>query len=186
MQPARADPDELAARLQGQDAATRAAAADALAALSRRAAVAVPALGNVLSDVEPQVRWRAAWALARIGEPAAPAAPALVERLGDDERAVRFAAAVALSRLGAVVVPRLAQVLQDPTSNANAREAAALALERLGPPAAPALPALRDAVRARQHEAARAEDPHAGGPRPGCGTGAPGTRQEPRRDGAAR
>ncbi|MHC4160673.1 MAG: HEAT repeat domain-containing protein [Planctomycetota bacterium] len=147
MQPARADPDELAARLQGQDAATRAAAADALAALSRRAAVAVPALGNVLSDVEPQVRWRAAWALARIGEPAAPAAPALVERLGDDERAVRFAAAVALSRLGAVVVPRLAQVLQDPTSNANAREAAALALERLGPPAAPALPALRDAVR---------------------------------------
>ena len=147
MPPAWADPDALAARLRDQDAATRASAADALAALSNQATAAVPALRKALSDVEPQVRWRAAWALARIGEYAAPAAPALVERLGDEDRAVRFAAAVALSRLGAAVVPRLAKVLQDPTSNANTREATALALERLGPQAAPALPALRQAVR---------------------------------------
>lgn len=105
------------------------------------------ALAAKLRDPDAEVRWHAAWALARLGKQAAPAAPALAERLGDEDRAVRFAAAVALSRGGAAAVPMLVKVLEEPTSSADKRAAAARALEYIGPAAAPALPALRAAVR---------------------------------------
>ncbi len=92
--------DRLIAQLGSEDAKAVNRAADALGAIGPKAASAVPALTEALSDEHEAVRMGAAAALGRIGPKAAPAVPALTEALSDEDEWVRGSASLALDEIG--------------------------------------------------------------------------------------
>jgi HEAT repeat protein len=94
-----ADVQQLAASLAAPAAATRVAAADALADLGSAAQAAVPQLMSALAGNDAELRWRAARALGVIGSPQA--IPALRRQATDPDTMVRSQAIFALGRLHA-------------------------------------------------------------------------------------
>jgi pectate lyase len=91
-------------------------AADALGAMSQKAAGATSALANILSHANASVRSTAARAIGNIGPKAGTAGPALGKTLKDADFNVRHAAAIALGKLGAAAtgqVTSLASAAED-------------------------------------------------------------------------
>jgi HEAT repeat protein len=78
----------------------RYAAIDDLGEHHVAAAQVVPELQKLLTDKDPQVRWRSARALGDYGDQAQAAAPALRDLLEDSDAIVKYHAAVALGRVG--------------------------------------------------------------------------------------
>jgi HEAT repeat protein len=105
-----------------------AARPDAIAALLRVPASAVPALGDVLLWDEPVARTVAVEVLARMAKPAASAY--LVQALDDRDAGVRQKAVTALSRLGTRGVGRRLAALAKSDDSPAVRRAAELALAR--------------------------------------------------------
>jgi HEAT repeat protein len=147
---------ELAAAVGSTDTppAVRAAAADTLSRLGKRAADAVPALRQALEDrsADAVTRARAALALGNVGEEsAADALPTLQNVLGDAQApvGVRKAVAETLGRIGpdaAASSARLGELLAAKGADVELRRASAAALDQFGAAARPALPALRQAL----------------------------------------
>jgi len=79
---------------------TRAASAEGLARLGKKAGLAVPGLRKALADEDRDVRRAAAEALGKIGAPAKGAASGLATALSDFHRCVRRAAAEAVVAVG--------------------------------------------------------------------------------------
>jgi hypothetical protein len=156
---ARACP-QLIAALSDSSAATREAAAGALAQLGRHAlSEAVPALVKALTDPEPQVRDLASIALGSMGSKASDAVPALVRSLNDPVDYVRASAADALGAMGAsagaAVGPLAAKLLTK--DQGFVLGSIAYALGDIGPAAKDALPALQQVLMQRRVESAAAE-----------------------------
>jgi HEAT repeat protein len=151
----------LGKALKDPHAETQAAAAASLHRLATQdklgaaVAEALPDLLAVIRDPKGKVPTRlySIMAVGGIGPDAAPALPALVEVM-TDARAdpdLRAAAAEAIGRLGskgaAEAVPVLAKTLTASDSPLGLRRAAAAALDQFGTDAAPALAALRQALK---------------------------------------
>jgi HEAT repeat protein len=150
----------LIAALSDSSAATREAAAGALAQLGRHAlSEAVPALVKALTDPEPQVRDLASIALGSMGSKASDAVPALVRSLNDPVDYVRASAADALGAMGAsagaAVGPLAAKLLTK--DQGFVLGSIAYALGDIGPAAKDALPALQQVLMQRRVESAAAE-----------------------------
>src|SRR5690242_13487375 len=144
------DVSAWSAGLASRDPAIRRQAAEALSKFGRDAEAAVGPLVHALGDPDAAVRDHAAAALHRIG-PAA--VRPLTLALADSEPRVRRVAAAALARLEPVppaAVGALAARLHD--ADAQVRRNAVEALARAG---APAVPALRDALRDARVEVRR-------------------------------
>ena len=107
---------------------------------------AVPALAQMLSERNMEVRRRAIGTLLGMGPNAGAAVPAVVQALEDREPSIRRMAAHTLGQIGSVageVVPALAKALRDP--DPPVRGAAATSLGNLR--AQGALPALEEALK---------------------------------------
>lgn len=107
---------------------------EAVFALRRCGAPAVPALISAVKDREGRVRRVAAIALGRIGPAARDAVPALIGALSDADRYVRYPAAVALERIGPAAkqaIPVL-KVVRERDPDSKVRRGAAGALKRIG------------------------------------------------------
>lgn len=116
---------------------------DALGALVKVGAPAVPAMLPALRDPDEIVRGDVARALGQLGPAAKEAVPALAGALGDDDRSVRREAVAALGRIGAdakIVLPAMIVLCKD--ADPLNRGEVAIALALLGPAAAPAIPGL--------------------------------------------
>ena len=102
-------------------------------------AAAVPALGGMLADGDPEVRARAVDTLGDVGPPAAGSEAELIAALGDESELVRGHAADALGTVyadtadAAPAAAALAAVVED--QNEVVRRNAALSLARVGPAA---------------------------------------------------
>jgi len=129
---------ECIAGLGSEEVAVRRGAAWALFEMGPSGAPAVPALANLLDDVE--VRMPALRALEAIGSESGPALTKLTELLGHPDGFVRLGAVYAMGATGAPPVSALAQAVQD--NYYPAAQAAGRALLALGPAALPALPVL--------------------------------------------
>lgn len=107
---------------------------------------AVPALAQMLSDRNVEVRRRAIGTLLAMGQKAGAAVPALVQALEDRESSIRQMAALNLGQIGSAageVVPALVKALSDPTPHVRGSAAASLGKLR----AQEALPALEEALK---------------------------------------
>lgn len=125
------------AQLGAPDAARRAEAFKALAAMG---AEATDALIVGLSADNPQVREMSAWVLGEIKEPAARIVPALITVLTDPDENIRVTGSVILQRLGEPAVPYLIDALSAESS--EIRLNAAYALGEIGAPLDTILPVL--------------------------------------------
>jgi len=116
---------------------------DAVQALRRIGAPAVPELIQALQNENWRLRNQAAVALGTIGAEARDAIPALTGLLGAQDKYIRSNAAVALGRIGreaSTAVPALTEALKD--KDEDVRGEAAAALGRMGPQAKASIPAL--------------------------------------------
>ena len=107
---------------------------------------AVPALAEMLSEPNKEVRRRAIGTLVGMGPKAGAAVPAVVQALEDSESSIRQMAALTLGQIGSAageVVPALTTALKDP--DPPVRGAAAQSLGNLR--AQEALPALEEALK---------------------------------------
>ncbi|MEK7232287.1 MAG: HEAT repeat domain-containing protein [Elusimicrobiota bacterium] len=132
---------------------------DAVDALGKMGAIAVPGLTEVLKDSDPRIRFAAAEALERLGPVASAAASMLVEvSINDGSRGLCgpgifpstcFTTAELLSKIGPsakkAVVPSLVEALKN--DNAGVRFWAIYSLEKMGPIAREAIPALAEAIK---------------------------------------
>ena len=138
----------LAWRLQEGDAAARLDAARKLYYIGPSNAAATPQLLEALRDPEADVRRQAALALLAGQAEAADLLPGVTRALRDPDPGVRTVAAATLVRLksaaAAAVLPDLIAGLKDPDE--AIRFSAAHYLGELGPEAAPAVPALGQAL----------------------------------------
>ena len=126
--------------------------------------VAVPALVNILRDVDAHlgVRAQVATALGAMGSVAESAVSALIDALQDPNSYVCYRATLALGQMGAAAaaaIPTLVRDLGDPRH--TVRHTAAVALEQVGPVAMSALPVLDEMRRHDEnyevrHQATRA------------------------------
>ena len=132
--------ERVTAYVKGLKSHSAAARHDAVEALGRLGAAAVPAVVGALRDRDPAVRFSACRALGNMGASAEPAIPALIAALKDSDPGVRQDASIALGQIGVPAVPALAAALKD--ADADERTGACLALLRIGPAAAGAVPAL--------------------------------------------
>jgi HEAT repeat protein len=125
------------------------------AALRKSGQLAVPALTKALESEESTVRIKATQILAYLGEVALEAVPALTKALHDRDSDIRLAAAKGvwnITKKADLVVPVLVHLLEEkraPDLDGNESRRRFLqtvieALWRIGPPAAAALPALKD------------------------------------------
>jgi HEAT repeat protein len=131
---------DLIQRLSSSDFNVRQHAARQLGNLGVAARDAVPGLGKVLHDANPDVRGSAARALGQIGTPAV---PELVKALKDRDAAVRTRAAMALGQAGPdakEAVPALIEALKD--KQLKVRIAAVNALGEMGAEGKEAAPQL--------------------------------------------
>jgi HEAT repeat protein len=113
-----------------------------------QAVLAVPGLAHLLGDTDLEVRMAAAAVLENLGPLAKDALPALKHGVVYGDADFRVAVIYTLSSLGprsaAAAVPELIQALAvEQSSDARVRRAAADVLGKIGPPAAAAIPALR-------------------------------------------
>jgi HEAT repeat protein len=135
----------LVKALADRDEATRARAAECLAALGPGASEAVPALVAALTDESPAVRRAAAFAAGKLGSKSV--VPLLIEAITDRDEAARSQAAECLAALGpgaSEAVPALVAALKHP--DRKVRSSAAWVLGQIGPETAiePLLQALND------------------------------------------
>lgn len=114
-------------------------AARTLGRIGPAAKEAVPALGELLTRADNDVRGAVVEAIEAIGDPA-PAAAALLSALSHPNEGVRATAARALAKAGKTLVPEIAKLLT--SSDPGAVAAAALALAEIGRDAASSAPAL--------------------------------------------
>lgn len=122
------------------------AAGKANLALVRIGEPAVPALVELLSGDDVQLRGVAAATLWAMGPKAKAAVPALAAALSDADLDVRLGSAMALEAIGPDAkdaVPALIRALKD--KEGRVRQWAAKALGKIGPAARQALPALAEA-----------------------------------------
>jgi HEAT repeat protein len=133
----------LIERLRSGDATVRAAAADDLRCLRRKAAPAVSPLTDLLGDTSPRVRLSAAAALLEIDPKQARAVEVLAQGLESGNLTDRRAAAEAAGLAGPAAGPladKLASLLKDPDE--AIRITALQAIATLGPAAAQAVGAV--------------------------------------------
>jgi HEAT repeat protein len=105
---------------------------------------AAPALGELLSAPDPEVRWWAAMTLSELGSAARLATEALLAALDDANARVRGSAAMALAKIGEKrAVPGIQKLLQNSETSVKALKA----LQKFGPLAAEALNDLQALLR---------------------------------------
>lgn len=147
--------EPLRRSLNDSAANVRTEAAVSLGRIAPPTAKTTAALGALLGDGAPHVRAAAAQALGRQGPSAAPLVAALRRRLIDEDAAVRLRAAEALWHItqdASLALPALCACLGDD----DLRWQAALVAGEIGPEAAPAVPALIEALKHEQvHRPAR-------------------------------
>lgn len=123
----------------------------ALGEIGENAAPAVLALADALRDKDNGVRQEAAWALGRMGERAAPAISSLAIALRDESgnKDLHWTAAYALGRMGKKATPavRMLIIALKKDEDEHVRSEAADTLGIIGEEAAPAIPALTDALK---------------------------------------
>jgi HEAT repeat protein len=103
-----------------------------------------PALGELLSSPDPEIRWWAAVTLSEIGSAARLATEPLLAALSDTTAKVRGSAAMALAKIGEKrAIPEIRKLLQ----NAKTSVKALKALGKFGPTAAEAIDDLRALLR---------------------------------------
>jgi hypothetical protein len=140
----------LSAYLEQLKAAPKADRPDmvrALGSFGTDATAAVPQLGEVLNDPDPQMQLAAAWAFSQIGASGKAGVPALGKALSDSNPRVRILAAVALKSMGPAAspaLPDLMRALKD--SSEYVRSACASALGMMGPAALDAIGPLVERV----------------------------------------
>jgi HEAT repeat protein len=141
----------LIQQLRHRDVRVRLPAVEALARRGGAASEAVPALLVACCDGDPAVRRATLSALAQIDQnwPAHPragdAVPALVKELRSRSPEIMQTASGLLVRLGGAAVSELTRILSEGTSDTQ-HVYAAQTLGRIGPAAAPAVPALTQAL----------------------------------------
>jgi HEAT repeat protein len=149
-QPALGIPD-LIQRLRHKESTVRRSGAEVLGGLGARAREAIPALLIAACDIDAAVRKVAATALDQVdvGWPTDPGArdavPNLIQEMKRRSSDIVQTASLLLSRIGRSAVPELARALTEGTSDIH-RVFVARTLERIGPEAAPAVPALAQAL----------------------------------------
>jgi HEAT repeat protein len=137
-----ADVPALIEKLKSPDAGVRAAAAEDLQTLGKKAKPAAAALAAVLNDPSPKVRFEAAAALLRIDPKDTSRVEVLSKGLASGDVSERSDAAAASGMAGApagVLAEKLAELLQDP--NESVKINALLSITLLGPAASKAAPA---------------------------------------------
>jgi HEAT repeat protein len=147
-EPSTATISELVQRLLGDDAATRATAAEQLCRAGEAAADAAVPLVRACGDPEPQVRDWAVAALEELGAPPVNALDELMELAASNHPLVAYWAITLLGRSGqaaAAAVRMLAERL-GPASDPAVAQRAAWALGKIGPAAASAAGSLRTAA----------------------------------------
>lgn len=140
--------------LNGSDVALKPGALQALAGIGHDARQALPALRKFAAASDQASVSNVAFALARVapadGENWNSILPKLVALLSDKRTHVRSEASAALVEIGAPAVPVLADIVKGYDQNPDAAIRAAATLQLIGPAAGPAVPALLDALKARQ------------------------------------
>src|SRR5262245_19293553 len=132
--------DELVQAAKAGSEASRIKALDQLAAMGEKAADAVPAVTQLLSDASANVRAHAAHALGGIGSAAKPSASALTNLVKDSDETVRRQAvkAITVIRPGPeVMIPLVTRLLEDSDPAVKAR--ILHAVSEAGPAAIPGL-----------------------------------------------
>ena len=140
--------------IHDESAAVRDSAADAL---GRIGSAAVASLRHLMSDEDPEVRWRATQAIRRTGVQAADVKTQLIERLRDKDARVRAEAVEStwsITQDAALVLPTVLHDLQDRDRRVRIR--AYRFLIGLGPAADSALPRLKDLERDPRSEVRQA------------------------------
>lgn len=124
----------------------RLAAIAALREVAEDDATVVEALGKLLGDPHENVRLAAISALQKIGPGATAALPMVLDGLqrGGGGPTFRWRLTYVLASMGPDAVPQLIEALR--VREKPVRIAAAAALQQIGPPAAGAIPALREAL----------------------------------------
>jgi HEAT repeat protein len=138
--------DRLISALKDKDETTRARAADALRALGKDAAPAVPALTEALKDGSAIVRKAAIEALGSIGPKAQAAIPALMNALEDPDEEVRGYVPLALADICGEKIQALTDALGKDSPYLR-RLGAITALGIIGPKASAAVPQIATAFR---------------------------------------
>jgi HEAT repeat protein len=109
-------------------------------ALGERVAEAVPALVEMLKDVNPKLRYQASWALRHLGSKALAALPALLDVLDDPNHDVRVNAISAFYFMGPLAraaIPALLAIFEDPNGSPRSTAAAALVAIAFAEPGIP-------------------------------------------------
>lgn len=160
-------PPDLPLDWKYENARVRQSAVETLGCFSPASEEIVAALSSLLivalSDRNSGVRMQAARALDRFGPKAKAAFPILIERLSDRNKDVRLYAAHAVAMIhprGTESLPPLIEALRDGTDfeGSTRRQFAAETLAKLGLAAQTAVPALRLALKDRDHEFRKAAE----------------------------
>lgn len=153
---------ELLTLLEKDDSRTRIPLIRCLQGIGPDAKAGVPALIKLLDHADFHTQYWTCRALGAIGAEARPAVPALCARTKAGSASVRRNAAAALGRIGPVIGTEGLQTLIAALGDGAepVRENAVIALGELGAFAAPALPAIREAL-ARRTIAARVQSARA-------------------------
>jgi len=131
--------------LKDKDRIVRQQAAKALGQIGPEAKAAVPALMRILSKDDDQVRLQAIESLGLMGSEAEIAILPLARMLIGPSADFRIQASRALGRIGPPAISALVETLKD----VNGRQVAVVALGSIGPEAKGAIPALLQALKAK-------------------------------------
>jgi HEAT repeat protein len=128
----------------------RLSAIEGLGGIGPDAKQAVPALVEALNDrgqgTFHTVRQKAAWALGRIGPAASDAIEPLLALVTSDDTLDRLDGTVAVWRIDPTKAAALPLLIESLRAKPYIQVRAIETLKEIGPPAAPALPALRDVL----------------------------------------
>jgi HEAT repeats len=149
--------DGYIAQLTGQDAAQKAAAAEAIAQLGPDARPAAVALVRACATDDDSTREWVTSALEGLGAPPIEQVNDLIPLVADKSLEGAYWAATLLGRLGAAAAPAVSALTAalGKSPEQRVREQAAWALGKIGPPAKSAAPALCEAAASKEPRLSR-------------------------------